>query len=164
MTEEPKPHAVKSEEKPEAEKWHRYFAVEANNRAWRLTELAAITEEQRHEAFRTAYASAYHWFAVGTEHNRAHAELLIARVHVLMREPKPALRYATSSYLYFTGRASEKWELAFAHAAMADACALGGDPASHRQHYEQASSLGQQLNEEDRKIFLLTFNQVPRPQ
>lgn len=163
MIEEPKPQAVKQDEKPEAEKWHRYFAVEANNRAWRLADLADITEEERTEAFRTAYASAYHWSAVGTEHNRAHAELLLARVHVLIREPEPALRYAHAAHQYFTGRASENWELAFAHAAMADASALGGDSAPHRQHYEQAHALGQQLDEEDRKIFLLTFNRVPRP-
>lgn len=153
-------------ERPKEEeiaKWHRWFAVEANNRAWTLTELAEPSEGQRAEALRTAYASAYHWSIVGTEENRMLSEMLLARAHVLAREPEQALRYAESTLRYLSGRESEPWQLAFAHAILADAAALAGNVELHGRHYPLARDIGESLGREDRAVFQATFDRVPAP-
>jgi hypothetical protein len=147
----------------EIAKWHRWFAIEANNRAWQLTELAEPTDDQRNEARLAAYASLYHWDKVGTDEHRALAEMLLARAHVLAHEPAHALRYAHSGYCYFSSRKSEPWQMAFAHALMADASALAGRPEEHREHYNLAREIGNALGEGDRSIFHATFQRVPEP-
>ncbi len=136
----------------EIAKWNRWFAVEAEP-----------SGEQREEALLAAYASVYHWGQVGTEENRALGEMLLARVHVLAREPEPALRHAEASFRYFSGRESEPWQMALAHAMMADAAALAGDAEKHRGHYEQARDLGEALGDEDRSVVRATFDRVPTP-
>ena len=153
-------------ERPQPEeiaKWHRWFAVEANNRAWQLTEQEEPTDEQRAETLLAAYASVYHWSQAGTEKHKAMGEMLLARAHVVAREPEAALRYAKSSYDYFTTHESDPWQVAFAHALIADAAALAGDSETHRHHYEIARKAGEGLGEEDRAVFLSTFNRVPAP-
>jgi hypothetical protein len=63
-------------------KWHRRFAVEANNRAWTVSEKRELTSEERTELLYAAYAAAYHWSKVGTAAQVAQAELLLGRVLV----------------------------------------------------------------------------------
>lgn len=153
-------------ERPQPEeiaKWHLWFAVEANNRAWQLTEQEEPTDEQRSEALLTAYVSVYHWSQAGTEKNKALGEMLLARAHVVAREPAAALRYAKSCHDYFTTRESDPWQIAFVHALMADAAALAGDSETHRSHYALARAAGEGLGEEDRAVFLSTFKRVPTP-
>ena len=147
----------------EIAKWHRWFAVEANNHAWQLTELEEPSDEQRQEALTIAYASVYHWSQVGTEKHRALGEMLLARAHVVAGQPVAALRYAKSCHDYFTARESDPWQIAFVHALMADAAALAGDLETHRRHYALARATGDGLGEEDRAIFLTTFSRVPTP-
>jgi hypothetical protein len=137
--------------------------MEANNRAWPLTELEAPTDAQKAEALLAAYASVFHWTQVGTDRNRALGELLLARVHAVNGEAEPALRYARSGFAFLSAEDSQPWEMAFAHAMMADAAALSGDQSEHRLHYERAGKIGSSLDEEDRGIFLATFNRIPKP-
>ncbi len=148
----------------EVSKWHRWFAVDANNRAWRLSERDEPSEEERAEARLAAFASVFHWSKVGNEENRALAEILLARVHVLTRDADSARRHAETAFRYFGARESEPWQMAFAHAAMADAAALAGDSEKHYRHYELARGIGDALGEEDRSIFLATFDRIPKPE
>ncbi len=147
----------------ELAKRHRWFAVETNNESWRTTEREALTEEEKTDLLLTSCASAYHWRKVGTEHNRAHADLLLARVHALRGEGVEAMRYAQAAETYFTGRSSEPWELAFLHAVLANAAAASGDSVLHKEHYQQAQKIGEGLGDGDREIFLKTFNRMPAP-
>lgn len=148
----------------EIRKWHGWFARETNNRAWNLTEIADPTDEERKEALAVAFASAYHWSKIGTEHNRALAELLLARAHCVARAAGQAMWYAESAFGYFESHKSELSEMAFAHAILADAAALGGDAERHRLHYERAQEIGDTLEEEDRSIFRATFDRIPAPE
>jgi hypothetical protein len=58
----------------------------------------------------------------------------------------------------------QPWELAFAHAIMADAASASGDRQLHAEHYEKARSLGERLIDEDKDLFLATFDRIPVPQ
>lgn len=48
---------------PEA--WSRYFAIEANNRAWALASQPSRSTPEAREMLQAAHASAFHWNVVG---------------------------------------------------------------------------------------------------
>ncbi len=145
-------------------KWHRRFAIDANNRAWALAEMAQRSPAEDAEMLDVAHASAWHWSKVGTAHNTALADMLLAQVHALVGDGAPAMRHAEAMFAYFGARESEPWEIAFAHAVLAHAAHAAHDDARHRQHYATASDLGAALaNVEERAIFDATFRTVPAP-
>ena len=146
------------------DKWQRRFAVEFNNRAWRLSESQARSEAEDAEMLSAAHAAAYLWAQVGTPHNVALADMLLGHVHALAGHPGLALKHARTSYDFVMANDSADWEVAFAHAVLAHAAAAGGDAAVHREHYSKAKALGEALaDEEDRDIFNATFRQIPAP-
>ncbi len=69
---------------------------------------------------------------------------------------------ADSVISYFTDQ-GETWELAFAHAAKASACAARGDRDGLKGHYAQAEELGSTLSGPDAVYFSAAFKTVPRP-
>lgn len=145
-------------------KWHRRFAIDANNRAWALIELAQRSPADDAEMLNIAHASAWHWSKVGTAHNAALADMLLAQVHALLGDGPNATRYADATFAYFGTRESEPWEMAFTHAVTAHAAHAAGDHGRHRQHYATARDLGNALaNAEERAIFDATFRTVPAP-
>ena len=105
----------------EVRKWHRRFAVECNNRAWRLSEAAARSPSADEEMLNAAHAAAFHWRQVGNELNRARADMLLGHVHALRGHGDVAMRYADASFRYVTAHESPPWEMAFAHAVLAHA-------------------------------------------
>jgi hypothetical protein len=105
----------------EIARWHRWFAMDGNNRAWQIAELANRTPEDVQEMLHAAHAAAWHWSKVGTPLNTARSLMLLGHVHGLAGSASIALDYATSSLSYFTSRESPDWEVAFAHAVMASA-------------------------------------------
>lgn len=147
----------------EIRKWHQWFAVETNNRAWSLSEQQALTSEETEELLHTAYASLHHWRAVGTDENAALARQLLARVHALRGEAEPATRNARMCLAFFESRSSEPWQLAFSYAVAAAAAAIANDTAGHREFYARAKEIGDTLDTEDKGIFERTFERIPRP-
>ena len=148
----------------EIRKWHRRFGIDANNRGWALAESTTRTPAETDEMLHVAHAAAWHWSKVGTPHNAALADVLLAQVHALVGEGIPALRHAQAAYGYFSGRESAPWELAFAHAVLAHAAHAAGDDVLHRDHFAKARELGQALPDaEDRAIFDATFRTIPGP-
>ena len=144
--------------------WHRWFAVEANNLAWTLSGRANLGVQEKTELVYAAYASAYHWSKVGTEEHMARAELLLGRVHALLGQGDLAMRCATAAFRSITSRESEPWEVAFAHAILANAAAASGDHQAHGEHYAQARALGEGLTDvQDKSLFFATFNLIPAP-
>ncbi len=151
-------------ERPDEEdikKWHRWFAIEANNAAWTMSESESLNEDQKEELLIIASASAYHWNSIGTELNQARSNMLLARVHTILDHGRIANRYASKAYEYFENSNSEPWEMAFAHAMLAHASYLDGDLSLYEKHYGLADNLGNQLDKEDREIFLATFKLIP---
>lgn len=147
----------------DVKKWHRWFVVECNSRAWALVERANRDAAEDEAILLEAYASAYHWIAIGSAENRALAYSLLAHVHGLPGHGDLAAAYAERSYELFNGRESEPWQRAFAATAMALAAHSGGDAAAHARYYGEAVTLQAQLSPEDREIFDKTFARVPAP-
>jgi len=150
-------------ENTDPESWHRYFAMECNNRAWSLS-VRTRTAEEDLEMLDAAHASAFHWNAVGTELNRVRAKMLLAEVHSLLGLADSAMAYADEVRGYFIGGDAPDWEIAFVHAIHAHAAAIAGDADTHRQSYEEARRAVEAIaDEEDRKIVLETFAHGPPP-
>lgn len=148
----------------EIAKWHRWFGIECNNRAWELAEAPARTPEEAQELLHAAHASAWHWNRIGTPLNAARAQMLLGQAHALSGDGQLALQYAKASYAYFTTHESPDWELAFAHAVLANAARAAGEGALHAQHYREAARLGAAIGAAaDREIFMRTFDQIPEP-
>jgi hypothetical protein len=146
-------------------KWHKWFAVECNNRAWRLAEQTARTPAEDEEMVHAAHAAALHWSKVGTALHQARAAMLLGQVHALVGDGKRALHYARESFAFVSAQEDTPgWEIAFAHAVLANAAAANDEHSLHHTHYARAKALGGALNDdEERAIFEATFRTVPAP-
>jgi hypothetical protein len=132
--------------------------------AWKLSEQAGRTASQDEEMLDAAHASAFHWGSVGTELNRARAQMLLGHVHAALGRGQTALRYAQRSHDYLVAHEPPDWEIAFSHAILAHAAFAAGDAGVHRHHYAKARELGQAIADpEDRAIFFRTFDRIPKP-
>lgn len=148
----------------ELARWTRRFAIECNNRAWRLAEAGARTAGEDEEMLHAAHAAAYHWGKVGTELHQARATMLLGHVHALLGRGESAMAYARQSFSYVTSHDSPPWEVAFAHAVLAGAAAAARNPALQAKHYGIAKVLGEALADaEEKAIFDATFRAVPAP-
>jgi hypothetical protein len=145
----------------ELRKLHKHFAIECNNRAWRLSEAPRRGAPEDREMLDAAHAAAFHWSKVGTELHAARAEMLLAHVHALLGHGSLAMGFARSSFDFLAARDTPAWEVAFAHAVIANAAAASRDRATHATHYARAKSLGAALGDEDRAYFDATFRTVP---
>ena len=143
--------------------WHRRFAVEANNRAWTLTEQPHLTADERAELLDAAHAAAHHWNQIGTATQVAQAELLLGRVHAILGHADLALQYATSAFNAITSSGADPSQAAFAHAILANAAAVSGHAELHAEHYSQARALGETLGARDRDLFRATLDLIPAP-
>jgi len=145
------------------EQWNRWFAVECNNRAWDLIEKANRAPAEDREMLHAACASAFHWSKVGKPIHSARGEVTLSFAHALLGHPGMALHYAKSCLAFFESNPCEDWDLAFAHAAMAQAAAVAGDEELHARHYALAKERGQSISgPEDRRVFMESFSRVPR--
>ena len=143
------------------DKWQRWFAIDCNNRTWNLTSKPERTPDEDREMLLGAYAAAFHWSKIGKPINDARADLTLAHVHALLGHDI-SLYYAQRSLAFFENNAGEDWDLAFAHAEMAQAAAVIGDKESHARHYALARERGLAIqDEEDRNVFMEEFARIP---
>ncbi len=143
--------------------WHRYFAIENNNRAWELA-AGSRTEKDNQEMLNSAHASALHWDVAGTELNHMRAKTLLAEVHALLGYGPSALAYIEEVREFFVKRDSADWEIAFLHTIHAHAACVAGQIDLHRSLYTEATRAIEAIaDDEDRNIVLATFNQVEKP-
>jgi hypothetical protein len=148
----------------ELARWTRWFAIECNNRAWRLAEAASRTPAEDDEMLHSAHAAALHWGKAGTELHKARATMLLGHVHALLGDGANAMTYARRSFEYVTSHDSPAWEVAFAHAVLANAAGAARDEALCAEHYAIAHRLGAALPDaEERSIFESTFKGIPVP-
>src|SRR2546423_775363 len=99
-------------ERPDKEtidKWHRWFGVECNNRAWELSSADARTAEEDREMLAGAFAAAFHWSKVGKPVNHMRADLLLAHVYALLGRGADALGYARSCLDFCGSNDCEDW-------------------------------------------------------
>ncbi len=148
----------------ELSRWHRWFAVECNNRAWQLADQAERTAADDDEMLNAAHAAALHWGQVGTALHRARAQMLLGHVHALRGNGALAVHFAHESHAYLTSIETPDWEIAFSHAVMANAAATANDADAHRRHYAAARAAGDAIADAgDRTIFETTFARIPAP-
>lgn len=147
----------------EIRKWHRWFAVECNNAAWTLAERADRVEAEDAEMLSLAHASLHHWRQVGTEENAALGEMLVGQAHALLGHGAPAMRYAVRAFDWVTANGRPAWEVAFAHAVLANAARAAGESALYAERHRSAAELGAGLGPEDKAIFDATFRLIPPP-
>jgi len=144
--------------------WQRRLAAQANNRAWRLSELPSRSAQEDEEMLQAAHAAMYFWKIVGNANNRAHAALLVAHVYALQRLPNPARHFWAQAEPFFLQRECEPWERACATAVKANVAAASGEAETHATSYREAERLIAALPDpEDRAILNATLRVVPRP-
>ena len=141
---------------------------ELNNRAWRLAEKTGRTKAEDEEMLKAANAVAEHWGKLDDELERARAAILLGQVHALLGNGKRALQYAREAFAFVTSHEDDEdipaWQVAFAHAVMANAAAANGEQSLHKTHYQRAKTLGSALIDDDeRALFEATFRTVPVP-
>ena len=151
-----------SDLKPES--WHRYFAIESNNLAWGLVSNPSRTPDETVRMVDAAHAASFHWGVVGNELNFMRAKTLLAEVQALAGSGRLALGLAEEIREYFLARPTEDWELAFVHTVHAHASYVAGESEKHHASYRTAEQAIDNISdEEDRRIVLGTFDQVPKP-
>src|SRR5688500_15208798 len=105
---------VEPPEQVELQKWHRWFAVECNNRAWHLASIPSRTDDQNDEMLRAAYSASFHWSSVGKPIHIARSVMLLAHAHALLGHSELALTYARRFLSFCEHNDCEDWDLAFA--------------------------------------------------
>ena len=133
---------------------HRWFAVEANNRAWDLVEAPSRSPEEVREMLHAAHAAAFHWSPVGTPLNTLRAECLLATAYAVAGQASPAVAHA--GYCLELGeQVTDQTPLdrATALGCAAQAHALAGDAAQASAFFEQALQAASALEPGDRALF-----------
>ena len=145
------------------ESWHTYFAKEANNAAWDLSESLTDTA-QLTELLDIAHASAWHWRVVGQEIHRMRSEMLLALVHARLGMGPSAWSYAERVKKYFTSNAdTPDWELAFTHTIHALAAHANGQLEIFENSRKAAmTSIANIATPDDREIVLKTFQLISK--
>jgi hypothetical protein len=77
----------------DAERAHRWFAVEFNNEAWELCEKPSRAPEETARMIHLAHAAALHWAVVGKPINTLRAEQLLASAYLAAGELSIARRH-----------------------------------------------------------------------
>jgi len=153
----------KPPENLQPENWHRYFAINANNAAWNMSE--SLEDVLNHtELLDAAHASAWHWRVAGTTINQMRSTMLLALIHARMNMSPSAWRYAESMKNYFTEIAeTPDWELAFVYAIHAWAALACGKPDEYKASYQKARACLEAIQDpEDRAVVMKTFNLIPK--
>lgn len=136
------------------------FAKTIYNSIWGLLEKPVRSLEEDREMLLAAHASLYHWMKAGTPVHEQRGYWMISRVYQTLGKAKDALEWAHRCLEISEEYPAdiEDFDRAYAQEALARAYALAGDQAKAVDHWRQAASLGDQIEDpEDRKIFLDDF-------
>jgi hypothetical protein len=143
--------------------WHKYFAMEANNSAWDLSE-GSENVLGNTALLDAAHASAWHWRVAGTELHHMRSVMLLALVHARLGMGPSAWAYAEQMKNFFTAKSdTPDWEIAFVHVIHALAAqAHSQAEAFQTSHASAVTSLGAIQDPEDRAVVEKTFNLLPQ--
>lgn len=148
----------------ELARFHRYFAVEANNEAWQRT-LDAPAERDLTAMLNAAHTAAFHWAEVGNDLNAFRATLLLAHVHAYCGHGALAWTYAKQCDEYQQRNQLAGWEVSFTQMIIAQAAHADGRADEHRLFYERAQACIAAIDDPaDREIVDLTWKNIPVPQ
>ena len=114
-------------ESTDLNEWHRYFAIETNNRAWELASQRSRTAAEADEMLFAANASAYHWDIVGADLNRARAKYLVAEVCALSGFAEKSHVLIEEAISFFADHEIDDWEQAYLYIIHAHAMTMRTD-------------------------------------
>ena len=150
-------------ETTDEKEWHRYFAMDSNNRAWELSVVPRSSSEDL-EMLNAAHAAALHWSVVGEQIHNMRAKLLLAEVHALLGFGDSAFALATEARGYFLVQETPDWEIAYAHTIHAHAAWSSNNTETYERSYQEAQRAIDKISDaEDRAVVLKTFNQISTP-
>lgn len=132
-------------------------AANCNNEAWDILELDNPDLEQIARLVVCAGTAQFHWNTVGTENNKAHANLLLAWALARAGAGPVALQLARVTLSHFEKCSSADWEMAFAHAAVAAGSMASKDKEGFRRHYLKAEAIGKKLTGPEASHFNAAF-------
>ena len=145
--------------------WHKFFAMEYNNKAWDLAAKPDRSNAENDCMLDAAHTAAAHWKAVGTDLHIARAEMLLAAVHALLGFGESAWPLALRVKNFFSTTECPDWERAYISLIYAHAAILAGNQSEYTEAYQQATAdLDAIADPEDRKLVQASFDQVPRPE
>jgi hypothetical protein len=132
---------------------HRWFAVEANNRAWSLAEDSTRSSADTEEMISAAHASAWHWRHVGQPLNELRAQCLLTTAYGVAGRGETAARHAEQCLKLSesVGWEQTAFDRACAHGAAALAFRIALHPREATEQYLAASEAAKQLSDDDEK-------------
>lgn len=133
------------------------IAATCNNEAWDILELDNPDLGQIARLVACAATAQFHWHLVGTENNKAYADLLMAWALARAGVGAVALPLARETLSHFERSSSADWEMGFAHAAVAAASMAQNDREGFERHYSRADSIGQNLTGPEASHFHAAF-------
>lgn len=142
-------------ENPNAEEiatWHRTLAPLAFNETWTLLDAEDLAREDEEQMLASTFAQRHHWYAVGTERNRAIADWQVSRVAAVLGYADLARRFGERSLEIAIECSLDPFVKGFAHEAIARAAAIVDDIETFTEHLELArAALAEIEDEQDRE-------------
>lgn len=139
----------------EAHAADRYFAVEANNQAWKLLESGAGKDPARvRDVVNAAHASAYHWERCGEPINALRSAYLLTSVMTAVGWSQSAMWHAQETHAMLLGLPDEVplFDRAASLVALSQAYELAGKEEEAAVFLLDAESLAGGLEAEDRAV------------
>jgi hypothetical protein len=144
---------IKDPSPEDVARWHRTFAPNAFNDTWTLLDADEMTREEEEERLAATFAQRYHWYAVGTERNRAIADWQVSRVAAVLGYEDLARRFGERSLEIAVEFSLDPFVTGFAHEAIARAAAIVDDIETFTEHLELArAALTEVEDDEDREL------------
>jgi DNA-binding transcriptional MerR regulator len=136
------------------------LGIDLFNKTWTFLDMESRTREEDDEMLHCAHASAFHWFHVGTQANRARSEWQVSRVNAVLGRPEAALAHAERCLELVEGapHQMEEFDLPAAYEALARAHLVAGNTAEAKRFHELGlAATGRIEDEEDRQIIEKDF-------
>ncbi len=138
------------------------LAVALFNKTWEYLENPSRTPLDDEMMLHCAHASCWHWLQAGTALHHARGAWLISRAYAVLGHGQPALAFARRCLGLCIENGFKDFDAAYAHEAVARACALTGDAACFEEHLGAAKLAAEAIAAaEDRELFLSDLASVP---
>lgn len=132
---------------------HRTLAPRAFNETWTLLDAEDLEREEEEQMLASTFAQRYHWYAVGTERNRAIADWQVSRVAAVLGYADLARRFGERSLEIAIEYSLDPFVMGFAHEAIARAAAVVDDVETFTEHLELArATLAEIEDDQDREV------------
>lgn len=132
---------------------HRTLAPRAFNETWTLLDAEDLAREDEEQMLASTFAQRYHWYAVGTERNRAIADWQVSRVAAVLGYADLARRFGERSLEIAIEYSLDPFVMGFAHEAIARAAAVVDDVETFTEHLELArATLAEIEDDQDREV------------